>query len=59
MHRPRQQRYHRSSHNQTPRAPPPIYLGHHTDRVDAERGDMVNRQNPKITISLCPSANGP
>jgi hypothetical protein len=33
-------------------------LGHHTDRVDAECGDMVNHSNSKITISLGPPANG-
>jgi hypothetical protein len=48
---------HRSSHNQAPRAPPLVSLGHHTDRVGAERGDMVNHQNLKITISLGPPAN--
>jgi hypothetical protein len=57
MHRPHQQRYHRSSHSQALRAPPPVYLGHHTDKVGAERGDMVNHQNLKITISLGPLTN--
>jgi hypothetical protein len=33
-------------------------LGHHTGRVDAKRGDMVNRQSSKITIALGHPANG-
>jgi hypothetical protein len=37
---------------------PLVWLGHHTDRVELERGDMVNHRSTKITIALGHPANG-
>jgi hypothetical protein len=58
MHHSHQQRCHKSNHNQASMAQPPVWLGHHTDRVELEHGDMVNHQSPKITIALGHPANG-
>jgi hypothetical protein len=58
MHHPHHQRYHKSNHNQTSTAQHPVWLGHHTDRVELERDDMVNHRSPKITIALGHPGNG-
>jgi hypothetical protein len=58
MHHSHQQRYHKSNHNQASMAQPPVWLGHHTDRVEPEPGDMVNCRSPKIIIALGHLANG-
>jgi hypothetical protein len=58
MHHSHQQCYHKSNHNQAPTAQPPVWLGHHIDRVEPERGDMVNRRSSTKTIALGHPANG-
>jgi hypothetical protein len=58
MHHPHQQRYHKSNHNQPMMAQAPIWLRHHTDRVESEHADMVNYRSSKITISLGHPVNG-
>jgi hypothetical protein len=58
MLHPHRQRYHKSYHNQALMAQASVWLGHHTDRVEPERDDMVNHQSPKIAIALGHLANG-
>jgi hypothetical protein len=57
MHHPHRQCYHKSNHNQALMAQAPVWLGHHTDRVEPERDGMVNHRSPKITIALGHLAN--
>jgi hypothetical protein len=52
-HHPHQQHYHKNSHTLALMAPHPVYLGHPTDKADAEHNGMINHQNP-MTIK-CPS----
>jgi hypothetical protein len=58
MYYPHRQCYHKSNHNQTPTAQPPVWLGHYTDKVEPECDDMVNHRSPKITIALSHLVNG-
>jgi hypothetical protein len=58
MHHPHRQHYHKSNHNEAPTTQAPVWLGHHTDRVEPERDDMVNYWSPKVTIALGHPANG-
>jgi hypothetical protein len=58
MHHPHRPRYHKSNHNQAPTTQPTVLLGHHTNKVELKRSDMVNRRSPKITIALGQSVNG-
>jgi hypothetical protein len=58
MHHTHQQCYHKSNHNLAPTAQAPVWLGHHTDRVELERDDMVNHRSPKIIIALGHPTNG-
>jgi hypothetical protein len=46
------------NHNQALTAQTPVWLGHHTDRVETERDDMVNHRSSKITIALGHPVNG-
>jgi hypothetical protein len=58
MHHSHQQCYQKSNHNQASTAQPPVWLGHHTDRVEPECADMVNHWSLGITIALGHPANG-